>query len=79
MKPTGLLLIKNKFGVKGDVVVNGYSEELKMNYYSEYRHLDKEIEILKNVGYKDIQVTDIYPPEANRWNNTHFYAIVGKI
>lgn len=79
LKPTGHLIIKNQFGVKDDVVVNGYSEELRMNYYSEYRHLDKEIEILKNVGYKDIQVTDIYPSEANRWNNTHFYAIVGEI
>lgn len=79
LKPTGRLLIKNQFGVNDDVVVNGYSEELKMNYYSEYRHLDKEVEILKNVGYKDIQVIDIYPPEANRWTNTHFYAIVANL
>ncbi len=79
MKPNGILLIKNQFGVTEDVVVNGYSEELKTDYYSEYRHIDKEVEILKSIGYKNIRVIDIYPPEANRWSNTHFYAIVANL
>ncbi len=78
LKPKGRLLIKNQFGVNEDVVVNGYSEELKMNYYSEYRHLSKEVGILRDLGYKNIQVFDIYPPECNRWENTHFYAIVSE-
>ncbi len=40
--------------------------------------IEKEIELLKNIGFKNIETFDIYPPEANRWNNTHFYAIVGE-
>ena len=78
MKPNGKIIIKNQFGVKEDVVVAGYSEEQKTEYFSEYRHLDKEVELLKSLGFKNIQTFDVYPPEANRWDNTHFYAIVAE-
>ena len=76
LKPNGKLLIKQQFGIDDDVVINGYSEELKKDYYSEYRHIDKEVALLKSLGYKNTEVIDIYPPEANRWDNTHFYAII---
>lgn len=79
LKEDGKLLIKQQFGVKDDVIINGYSEELKKNYYAEYRHLEKEIEMIKNAGYKNIQKFDIYPPEFNRWENTHFWGIVAEI
>lgn len=79
LKEGGKLLIKQQFGVNDDVIVNGYSEELKKNYYAEYRHLEKEIEIIKSSGYKNIQKFDIYPPEFNRWENTHFWALVAEI
>lgn len=78
LKPGGKLLVKQQFGIKEDVIINGYSEELKRDYYSEYRYLPKELEIIKNTGYKNIKTIDIYPPEANRWDNTHFYAIVAE-
>lgn len=78
IKESGKLLIKNQFGVNENVVVEGYSEEQKCNYYAEYRHIDKEVEILKNIGFKNIEVIDIYPPDCNRWSNTHFYAIVAE-
>jgi cyclopropane fatty-acyl-phospholipid synthase-like methyltransferase len=78
LKETGKLIIKNQFGVKEDVDVSGYSEELKENYYSQYRHIDKEVKILETIGYKNIEIVDIYPPECNRWENTHFYAIVAE-
>ena len=79
LKPGGKLIVKNQFGVNGDVTVSGVSEELNMPYYSEYRHLDKEIDILRSVGFTAIRAVDIYPPEANRWDNTHFYAIVSSV
>lgn len=79
LKEDGKLLIKQQFGVKDDVIINGYSEELKKNYYAEYRHLEKEIEMIKNAGYKNIQKFDIYPPEFNHWENTHFWGIVVEI
>jgi len=79
LKPTGKLIIKNQFGVKEDVEVSGFSKELNKPYYSQYRHLDKEVNTLKSLGFDPVVVTDIYPPEANRWDNTHFYAIVASL
>jgi len=78
LKEHGKIIVKNQFGVKEDVFVSGYSKELETEYGSHYRHLNKEINILKNVGYKNTKVFDIYPPECNRWENTHFYAIVAE-
>ena len=78
LKLGGMFIIKNQFGVHKDVIVNGYSKELKTNYFSNYRHIDKEVNILKNLGFKNIEVIDIYPPECNRWSNTHFYAIISE-
>ncbi len=78
MKPNSKIIIKNQFGVKEDVLVAGYSEEQKTEYFSEYRHLDKEVNLLENLGFKNVKTFDIYPPEANRWDNTHFYAIVAE-
>jgi len=75
VKKKGKLIVKGQFGVKDDVLVSGYSDELETNYYSQYRYIDKEVNILKEVGFINIQLVDIYPPECNRWDNTHFYAI----
>jgi cyclopropane fatty-acyl-phospholipid synthase-like methyltransferase len=77
-KKNGKLIVKNQFGITEDVLVSGYSEELKEDYFSHYRHLDSEIKLLEKTGYKNVDVFDIYPPEANRWENTHFYAIVAE-
>ena len=78
LKYAGKIIVKNQFGIKEDVNVAGYSEEQKTNYFAQYRHIDKEIKILNNAGFKNIQIFDIYPPEANRWHNTHFYAITAE-
>ncbi|MBQ2883144.1 MAG: methyltransferase domain-containing protein [Alphaproteobacteria bacterium] len=76
IKNNGKVIIKNQFGVQEDVTVAGYSSEQQTDYFAQYRYIDKEVNILKNIGFKNIEVIDIYPPEANRWHNTHFYAIV---
>ena len=78
LKLNGKLIIKGQFGIKEDVIISGYSDELKTNYYSEYRYIKKETSILKKIGFINIKVFDIYPPKYNRWNNTHFFAIVGE-
>lgn len=78
LKKGGRLIVKNQFGVTEDVTVEGYSEEQKTNYFAQYRHIDKEVANLKKIGYCNIEVADIYPPECNRWTNTHFYAIVAE-
>lgn len=72
----GIVLVKNQFGVNEDVTVSGFSKELKLTYHAQYRHIDKEVSILTNLGFVNIEVIDIYPPECNRWDNTHFYAII---
>lgn len=78
LKKGGKLIVKNQFGVSEDVIVEGFSEEQQCNYYAQYRQLNKEINMLEKLEYKDLQVFDIYPPACNRWGNTHFYAIVAE-
>lgn len=78
LKPGGKLIIKGQFGVDDDVTVSGFSDELKTHYYSQYRHLDKEKKIIESNGFVNIEIFDIYPPECNRWANTHFFAIVAE-
>ena len=76
--PSGHLIIKSQFGLKETVTISGYSSEIKTDYYSQYRTLDLEVNMLRKVGFKNIVSYDIYPPECNRWSNTHFYAIVAE-
>ena len=78
LKPAGKIIVKNQFGVKEDVTISGFSSEMNKNYYSQYRYINKEVEILENCGYRNPKVFDIYPPQCNRWDNTHFYAIVAE-
>ena len=72
----GQLIVKNQFGIKEDVTVNGFSQELNREYYASYRHLAAEIKLLEDAKFKNITTHDIYPPEKNRWDNTHYHALV---
>ncbi|AAP76671.1 class I SAM-dependent methyltransferase [Helicobacter hepaticus] len=76
LKPQGIFIIKNQFGINETINISGYSQEQKRDYYSQYRWIEREKEILISLGHRIVEVCDIYPPEANRWDNTHFYAIV---
>lgn len=76
LKKNGKIIIKNQFGIHEDVTVNGFSEELQENYFAQYRQIDKEARLLQKVGFTKIEIVDIYPPKCNRWENTHFYALV---
>lgn len=76
MDDTSTLIIKNQMGVNEDVTINGFSQELGTNYYSNYRYLQNEIDLLVSLGFKVKEVIDIYPPEFNRWDNTKFYALI---
>jgi cyclopropane fatty-acyl-phospholipid synthase-like methyltransferase len=77
LKTGGMIVVKNQFGLNDDVVVSGYSQELETDYFSHYRQVDKEIELLKEIGFVNIEKIDIYPPRYNRWDNTHFFALIG--
>lgn len=76
LKDDGVLIIKNQMGIKEDVLINGYSDELGTEYYSHYRQVDKEMQLLHEIGFSKIEKIDIYPPEFSRWDNTHFYALL---
>ena len=77
LEPGGSIIVKHQMGCKEDVLVDGYSEELSAYYYSEYRGVEKEKTLLEKTGFANVKVTDIYPAEYNRWDNTHFFALVG--
>lgn len=79
LKPQGIFIIKNQFGINETINISSYSEEQKGEYYAQYRWIEREKEILTSLGFKIIEVCDIYPKEANRWDNTHFYAIAASI
>jgi cyclopropane fatty-acyl-phospholipid synthase-like methyltransferase len=77
IKEGGKIIVKQQFGVAEDVTVSGFSEELGKPYYSQYRYLEKEKQILLEAGFKNIEVSEIYPQDFNKWDNTHYWAIVG--
>lgn len=78
VKPSGKIIVKNQFGVNEDVFINNFSEELQTMYYAEYRTVEHEKKLLAEAGFKNFEVVDIYPPECNRWDNTHYYAIAAE-
>lgn len=79
LKSDGVLIIKHQMGVYEDVLVDGYSEELGTHYYSEYRWVRHEMQLLAEAGFFVEEPFDIYPPSFNRWPNTHFYALVCRL
>lgn len=76
LKPNGVLLVKNQCGIKEDIFVDGHSTELKSEYNARYPWIHKQARTLKELF--QVEIIDIYPPEINRWENTHFYAFICK-
>ncbi len=72
------LIMRSHLGINEKVVVDGYSEELKSDYFTEYRQLDDEIELLKNIGFSDVKIFDEVSEELNVWKNTRHYYLVCK-
>lgn len=73
----GVFILKNQFGL-GTTKVVTYSDELDKDYFAEYRDVSFEVDRLKTIGFSSIDIVDLYPPEANRWSDTHFYALTCK-
>ncbi|OCR13836.1 hypothetical protein BA918_07775 [Helicobacter pullorum] len=78
LKDAGYFIIKNQFGLQETITIENrvLSDTNMVGYYSQYRSINSEIEILRQVGFQKVQVVDIYPPFANKWSNTHYYALV---
>lgn len=78
LSKNGKMIVKNQFGLHKDVTIDGFSEELQENYFAQYRFIDKEVRLLHEAGFGKIEIVDIYPKECNRWDDTHFYALVAE-
>lgn len=76
LKNNGILIVKHQMGEVEDVFVDNYSDDLECWYTAEYRSVSNEKTMLEQAGFI-VEVKDIYPPEMNRWENTHFYALIG--
>ena len=77
MHKESILIIKNQWGIKDDVIINKYSDNLKSMYYAKYRSIKNVCKLLKKKGFIG-NIVDIYPPSYSKWNNTHEYALVLK-
>lgn len=70
----GVFIVKNQCGVRQEIVVDKYSEELEAEYHARYPFVDTQEE--KLAKFFGVERVDIYPESINRWSNTHFYAFV---
>ncbi len=68
----GYFIVKNQCGIGEEVVVDKFSEELNCDYHARYPAVDEQESRLNQ--HFSVARYDIYPPQYNRWSNTHFYA-----
>lgn len=76
LKPNGKLIIRMQCGIEKGKIVDGFSEELQTNYFADYRHWEFEKQLLEEVGFKNIQLFDIFPDTLNVWPDTRHYLFV---
>lgn len=74
LTPTGVFIAKHQCGITDEVLVDKPSEELGAWYHARYPYVQSEVE--KMSRWFEVELIDPYPPEINRWPNTHFYAFV---
>ena len=77
-KEGGYLIVRTHCGLEKDKVINGFSEELGTDYFAEYRQVDKEMLVLKEVGFLSVEKFDIFPETLNVWPDTRHFIFVCK-
>lgn len=77
-KTGGGLIIRTHCGLETNKIINGYSEELKTNYFAEYRQIDEEEILLKKIGFTSVDRFDIFPDTLNVWKDTRHFILVCK-
>jgi aspartate racemase len=78
LKSGGKMIVKQQFGITETVTVQNFSTELGRPYFAQYRTIEEEKRMLGSTGLEVIEIADIYPPEYNKWSNTHYFAIVAR-
>jgi cyclopropane fatty-acyl-phospholipid synthase-like methyltransferase len=76
IRPEGRFISRMQCGLNEDVVVDGISEELGEQYFAEYRQVDSEIRLLKDIGFEKVEIHDIFPDSLNKWSNTRHFMFV---
>jgi len=71
IKKNDLFIMKHAMGKYEDIFFEN------TNYWAIYRHVDKELEFLKKVGFEQIECHNIYN-DLYKQNNTNYYVIVAK-
>jgi SAM-dependent methyltransferase len=80
VRPGGKLIVRMQCGLEEDILIDGYSEELGTHYFAEYRKKNDEIAFLKEIGFSEVDVFDIFPDSLNVWSNSrHFIFICHKL
>ena len=77
LKPDGKLLVKHQCGVKEDILVDKFSENLNSNYVAYYGSIESHSKMLKRSGFT-FEISDPYPMTYNKWEDTAFKAFVCK-
>lgn len=78
LKETGVFLSRMHCGIREDVAVNSYSEELKTDYFAEFRQVESEKQLLLSLGFDSVEIHDFLPDTINVWDNTRHYYFVCK-
>lgn len=78
LAPRGSIIIKGQWGLEERKIIHKFSEELGAMYYADYRQVDEMRLLCESLGTA-VEVVDLYPPELNRWPDTHDYAFVLKM
>ncbi len=76
LKSNGKLIMRSHCGLNETVVINGYSDELSSEYFTEYRKLEDEVALIKAKGFEKVDVIDEVADELNVWENTRHYYFV---
>jgi cyclopropane fatty-acyl-phospholipid synthase-like methyltransferase len=74
LRPEGTLFIKAQFGLREDVLVDKWSEDLGMHYTGMYPSKDDELARLGILF--DVECVDPYPEEFNRYANTRMQYMI---
>ena len=80
LAPGGALLVKAQLGVARDGRGrHATPRTLGRHYRAIYPHLDAEVALLRErLRRRRVTVTDPYPPEFSRFDNTHFHHLIAR-
>ncbi len=77
-KKHGKFISRTHCALEEDIYVDGFSKELQTDYFACYRNVDTEIQLIEDVGFKNVQKFDIFPDTLNVWDNSRHFIFVAE-